>query len=352
VLQQTSHLYDFFLLCDNDSTIVDSAAIEKAALFFRNERTAIVQCRSVAVDSVDYTAFSRILSRAINVFHLFLTASSRYGWSIFIGHNAFLRTSAVLKAGGFTPGFFSDDLDLTVRVNLLGYRVAYAGEILIGEKHPSNYSAFRKRTYKWSYGCIQMLSTHSRTVLFSSKFTFAEKVSFFFFNGFYVSQAVLLAFVVLNYLFAPMVHGLPSASMLEQALVATIISVLVFIPTLVYFVKNRELGHALSAVVVCGIVYGGTDFVTTRGVWDALWRRKRRWVPTNTVKMPEFDWAALAEATFAAVVLLTLALTAPRLVYVPSTYLFVGKFLFAPAISILYRPPTTEMEAGAEDAAA
>jgi hypothetical protein len=68
--------------------------------------------------------------------------------------------------------------------------------------------------------------------------------------------------------------------------------------------------------------------------------------------MPEFDWAALAEATFAAVVLLTLALTAPRLVYVPSTYLFVGKFLFAPAISILYRPPTTEMEAGAEDAAA
>jgi cellulose synthase/poly-beta-1,6-N-acetylglucosamine synthase-like glycosyltransferase len=52
-----------------------------------------------------------------------------------------LRTKAILEQGGFTPGFFSDDLDMTIRLNLKGLKVVYAADIVMGEKHPSSYAS-------------------------------------------------------------------------------------------------------------------------------------------------------------------------------------------------------------------
>jgi len=63
-----------------------------------------------------------------------------------------------MEVGGFTPGFFSDDLDLTVRLNLRGYKVAYAPEIQFGEKHPGNHSSYRQRSYKWPTAACKLAS--------------------------------------------------------------------------------------------------------------------------------------------------------------------------------------------------
>ena len=87
-----------------------------------------MQFRNVAVVDPNTCSVNRLLSRSIDAFNVFLTAYSRFGWQPFVGHNALLKTGAVMAVGGFTPGFFSDDLDLTVRLNLRGYKVAYAAE--------------------------------------------------------------------------------------------------------------------------------------------------------------------------------------------------------------------------------
>src|ERR1043166_7150556 len=107
VLEQTGHLYEYFLLCDNDSTVLDPLSIEKALPYFEEEHVAIVQCRTIGIDSPDYCAVNRLLVQSIDAFHVFLTSYSRFGWQPFVGHNAFLRTRAIQKVGGFTPGFFS-----------------------------------------------------------------------------------------------------------------------------------------------------------------------------------------------------------------------------------------------------
>lgn len=121
VLLQTAYLFEYFLLCDNDSTALDPRAIEKALPYFENPRIAIVQFRNVAVVDPNTCSVNRLLSRSIDAFNVFLTAYARLGWQPFVGHNALLKTAAVMLAGGFTLGFFSDDLDLTVRLNLGGY---------------------------------------------------------------------------------------------------------------------------------------------------------------------------------------------------------------------------------------
>src|SRR5436309_1776151 len=56
----------------------------------------------------------------------------------------------------------------------------------------------------------------------------------------------------------------------------------IYLPTLVYFAKERKLAECFGSVVACGFVYGATDFSCARGVWDCLWNRDKEWTPTNS----------------------------------------------------------------------
>ncbi len=340
VLDQTGHLYDYFLLCDNDSTVLDPGTIARALGFMASANVAGVQCRSVPVADPGYCRANLRLAESIGAFHAFLAPASRYGWMPFIGHNALLRTHAVQRVGGLTPDFFSDDLDLTVRLNLVGYRIAYAPEIEMGEKHPPSYTAFRKRSYKWAYGCVQTLRAHGSSVLTSPQFSFAEKLSFFQFAGFYCLQCVLLAYLCFVLLAVPFgALGTLVPDRRASVLVGTVLIGMVYAPLLSFYVKtpgSRRRGW-VTTLALCGLVYGGTDFSVFRGVTDALRRRRRPWIPTNGVSANAADPALFAEAAFGLLLLTVPILYLPELLYFPCWFLFAGKFLFGPALSLIYR---------------
>jgi cellulose synthase/poly-beta-1,6-N-acetylglucosamine synthase-like glycosyltransferase len=336
VLDRTAHLYEYFLLLDNDSTVVDREMIQKILPYFERPEVAAVQCRPVAVESATYCAANRLLARAIGAFHVILSPCVRFGWVPFIGHNAMLRTSHVVSVGGLTPGFFSDDLDLTVRLNLEGLSVVYASEVLMAEKHPPHYAAFRKRSYKWAFGCMQTLKTHSWAVLTSSRFTLAQKVSFFQFVGFYLMQAVLLVYLVLAFGLAPIVLGPYPVAISVNAAFGLLLILLVYLPFLTYFLKEDRRPGWFHSLALCGLVYGATDFSVARGVWDGIWYRSGPWIPTNSVATGNSEMRDLGEALFGMALLCGPFARFPALLYIPSIYLFAGKFLFGPALSILY----------------
>src|SRR6266478_154486 len=336
VLARTAHLFEYFLLCDNDSTALDPRAIEKALPYFEDPRVAIVQCRNVAVVEPSTCSVNRLLSRSIDAFNVFLTAYSRFGWQPFVGHNALLKTATVMEVGGFTPGFFSDDLDLTVRLNLRGYKVAYAPEIQFGEKHPGNHSSYRQRSYKWAYGCVQTLRAHCPAVLKSKQLSLAEKWSFFMFSGFYVGQTALLLYLCATFLVGPFLLTGYTVNTGTAFFAGSLIILTTFLPVLAYFAKDPVRQGSAGAVVMCGLVYGTTDFPTARGVWDCLRGRKSQWTPTNVRSSDNHSWSLLGEALFGLLLLCVPLLTNYPMIYFPCFYLFAGKFLFGPAISIFY----------------
>lgn len=337
-LAHTAHLFELFLLCDNDSTVLDPLTLQRSIQHLTDPAVAVVQLRPRPVDLPGTCSINRLLGRSIAAFHAFLLPSARFGWMPFIGHNAVLRTSAVMEVGGLTPGCFADDLDLTVRLNRAGYRVVYAPDIEMGETHPSSYEAFRRRSYKWAYGCMQTLKAHAWTVIRSPQFSFAEKLSFLHFAGFYALQAVLLVYLLLVFAVAPLVLSPPASPINIGAsiLAGTAMIVVVFLPILAYAFKEGEDRKWGVAIVMCGLVYGGADFAVARGVWDGLRGRQRPWTPTNAPSGETEQGLVIAEACFGLVLLLVAAIQSPALLYFPSSYLFAGKFMFGPALSLLY----------------
>ena len=339
-LEQSAHEYEYFLLCDNDSTVLDPDMIDRALDHLRVATVAGVQFRSVPVADPGYCRANRRLAESIGAFHAFLAPAARFGWMPFIGHNALLRTWAVRQVGGLTPDFFSDDLDLTVRLNLAGFRIAYAPEIEMGEKHPPSYTAFRKRSYKWAYGCVQTLRAHWWRVLRAPQFSPAEKLSFFQFAGFYCLQSLLLAYLCFVLLVVPFDGLAAFAPALLPSLITGIVLVgLVYAPLLSFYMKAPERRRRgwLTTLALCGLVYGGTDFSVFRGVTDAIRRKRRAWIPTNGVPATAVDGTLFAEAAFGVLLLLVPIIYLPELLYLPCWFLFAGKFLFGPALSLLYR---------------
>jgi len=73
-LGQAGHLFEYFLLCDNDSTALDTLAIEKALPYFENPKIAIVQCRNIGIVDGNTCHVNQLLSRSIEAFNVFLTA--------------------------------------------------------------------------------------------------------------------------------------------------------------------------------------------------------------------------------------------------------------------------------------
>jgi cellulose synthase/poly-beta-1,6-N-acetylglucosamine synthase-like glycosyltransferase len=337
VLERTGDLYEVFLLCDNDSVAIGPDTLLRLVPRMADPRVAAVQCRNVSVEDPRACLVNRVLCRAIDVFHLILSMAQRFGWCPFVGHNALVRTEAVRAVGGMTPGCFADDIDLTVRWNLTGRRVEYAGDVPFGEQHPPSYAAFRKRTYKWAYGSMQVLLRHAWAVIRTSRLTFAEKWGFFQFIGFYTLQTVLLVYVTAFYLAGPFFLPREDFNLTATVLAGTVIPPLIFLPVIAFSLRHGRLRQLPWLVLTCWLGYGATDFPTARGTMDAFLRRPRRWVPTNSLAGGGLGVAEIAEALFGALLLLIPLRVFPWLLYAPLTLVFAAKFLFIPTMSLLYR---------------
>lgn len=336
VLHEIGHRFEFFLLCDNDSHALDPDCLPRLLAPMADPAVAAVQARNVALDDPRYGSVNRVLCRAIDVFHLFLDVARRFGWTPFVGHNALLRMRAVVDAGGLTPGFFADDIDLTVRLNLRGQRVVYAGDVPFGETHPPSYAAFRRRTYKWARGSVQVLRRHAFAVLRSPEMTLAEKWGFFSFIGFYTQQTLLLAYVALLYLVGPFVLPRADFDVGATLIAGSVIPLLIFLPVIVFALRHGRLRSLPAFLATCWLGYGATDFPTARGTLGGLRTRDRPWVPTNSIRADGITSPLLLEAGFGLALLLVPMLFFPPLLMAPLTFVIALKFLFIPTMAVAY----------------
>lgn len=340
VLERLDPRWELLLLCDSDSIALDPDAVLRSEGEFEDPRVAVVQFRNVGYSGADEPSFQRRLACAINVFDVFASAQSAWGYVPFFGHNALLRIEDLRRAGCLTPGFFSDDLDLSARLTLAGNRIVYRRDVVFGERHPTDFESFRKRSRKWSLGCMQVIRARSREVLMSPSLPLAYRLGLLEFMGFYPAQALLLIALITLHLVLPALAGGSGPGHSWATIGGSVILVALFAPTLAWSVREGRLKEWPLLAWSCALVYGGSLIPTARGVLDGLSKRERPWVPTNVatsrLNLPVTAWAEM---------LLGVALMAIPWFYnspavgSPASYLFIAVFLFSPLTFTSYRTP-------------
>jgi cellulose synthase/poly-beta-1,6-N-acetylglucosamine synthase-like glycosyltransferase len=340
ILAETARLHEYFLLCDNDSVALADGFLPRALAHFADPGVAAVQFRNRGVVDPEDPPVIRLLAGAVDSFDVFARYAARCGLMPFLGHNAVVRTSAVLQAGGFAEGVLSDDIDLTVRLALAGRQVRYDPLIEFGERHPPSYGAFRRRCRKWAYGCMQILGRHLLPALRSRRLAAVQKLWLLDFASFYAFQSILIPYLLLAFVVGPLLGAPAPFGAQGAALAGSLVLLSILAPTLAAAEAQGRLRDWARTAWCCALVYGSSAFATARGVLEYAAGRAKEWVPTNA-RLPEgrLGLASLASAGYGAALIAVPCLAGPEVLLAPSSYLFIAVFLFAPLVHLHYREP-------------
>ncbi len=75
------------------------------------------------------------------------------------------RREALEAAGGFESNTLAEDQDLTLRVRMLGWKIAYAENAVAYTEAPDTFRGLAKQRFRWSFGTLQCMWKHRRALL-------------------------------------------------------------------------------------------------------------------------------------------------------------------------------------------
>ena len=104
-----------------------------------------------------YSWFTRLQALAID-FHFLVEQAVRSAngyFTNFTGTAGVWRRAAIEDAGGWSADTLTEDLDLSYRAQLRGWRAAYFEDLVVPEELPVSIDAYRRQQSRWATGSFQ-----------------------------------------------------------------------------------------------------------------------------------------------------------------------------------------------------
>jgi cellulose synthase/poly-beta-1,6-N-acetylglucosamine synthase-like glycosyltransferase len=124
--------------------------------YFGDLRLAVVQTRWGHLNR-DYSLLTLAQSLAIDG-HFGVEQSARCWANLFLNFNGSAgvwRTAAIQDAGGWASDTLTEDLDLSYRAQLRGWRIVYRPDLVCPAEVPVLITAFKSQQRRWAKGSIQ-----------------------------------------------------------------------------------------------------------------------------------------------------------------------------------------------------
>ncbi len=109
--------------------------------------------------NADYNLLTRSQALLLDgYFVIEQTARSRSGLLFnFNGSGGIWRKTCIIDSGGWQADTLAEDLDLSYRAQLNGWRITYLPDVVIPAEIPPQMAAFKQQQYRWTRGGTQVL---------------------------------------------------------------------------------------------------------------------------------------------------------------------------------------------------
>ncbi len=125
-------------------------------------------------------------------------ARNRAGWPmIFNGSAGVWRRVCIETSGGWQVDTLCEDMDLSYRAALAGWRCAYAPEVAVPQEEPASIGALKSQHARWAKGGAQCLRKHAASILAAPGWSIPQKVSGFAYLFGYTTHVLLVLTVLL-----------------------------------------------------------------------------------------------------------------------------------------------------------
>ena len=267
--------------------------LERTIPGFADPRVAVVQTRWGHLNR-DYSALTG--AQAIGIDGHFGVEQGARCWSgLFLNFNGTAgvwRASAIRDAGGWQHDCLTEDLDLSYRAQLRGWRILFLPDVVCPAELPVQIAAFKAQQRRWATGTIQT-TLKLAPAIWAADLSPWVKLQAFLHTTHYLVHPLMLAVVLLSiplFLLGKPFH--PAANLL---FVATLFALSTSGPSSLYVYGERQLGSGWAGrlrympfMMLLGV---GIAFSNTRAVWRALTDRSMEFVRT-----PKFGIEARAGA--------------------------------------------------------
>jgi cellulose synthase/poly-beta-1,6-N-acetylglucosamine synthase-like glycosyltransferase len=152
------------------------------------------------------------------------------------------RISSIAAAGGWSGDTLTEDLDLSYRVQLAGFRIVYDFDLVCLAEIPNNAAALKTQQQRWAMGSIQTAVKLLPTIFRSKVLSFKQKIEAFLHMTHYFVSVLMVILCVIT---LPVLLGVPHLK--DGTLLAVIWSLIVF------------------SALAPGIMYWGSGMVQGRG---------------------------------------------------------------------------------------
>lgn len=147
---------DFIVIFDADF-LPPADMLKKMIHHFTDERVGLVQARWGHINK-NFSLLTKLQAMFLDG-HLVLeqTARSRHGEFLnFNGTAGIWRRSAITESGGWQHDTLTEDLDLSYRAQLRGWRFIYLKDVVVPAELPPDMDSFKSQQHRWTKGSIQV----------------------------------------------------------------------------------------------------------------------------------------------------------------------------------------------------
>ncbi|HEX6349521.1 MAG TPA: glycosyltransferase [Candidatus Dormibacteraeota bacterium] len=145
----------FFAVLDADF-VVPRDFLRRLMGAFEDARVGFAQARWGHLNE-DYSTLTAIQALAID-YHFLVEQAVRSGggfFTNFTGTAGVWRRAAIEDAGGWSAATLTEDLDLSYRAQLRGWRPAFREDLVVPEELPVSIGAYRRQQRRWATGSFQ-----------------------------------------------------------------------------------------------------------------------------------------------------------------------------------------------------
>jgi cellulose synthase/poly-beta-1,6-N-acetylglucosamine synthase-like glycosyltransferase len=166
---------------------------------FEDPKVGMVQTRWAHLNREE-SLLTRVQALMLDGHHL-VENRARFGSGCmfnFSGTGGIWRRAAIADAGGWQHDTLTEDLDLSYRAQLKGWKFIYREDVVTPAELPAEMSAFRAQQYRWAKGTVQTARKLLGRVL-SAKITMRQRIeaSFHFLPHFAYPLMLLLSVLLL-----------------------------------------------------------------------------------------------------------------------------------------------------------
>jgi len=116
----------------------------------------------------------------------------------FNGSGGVLRKEAILDAGGWFSDTLSEDMDLSYRMQLKGWKITYQRDVIVQAEVPPSMAAFRSQQARWAKGSIQCSKKILKDVWGSNNHSIIQKIQASLHMSYYLIHPSMLVSLIIT----------------------------------------------------------------------------------------------------------------------------------------------------------